>query len=71
MFKDYVQWQTTCISGPEFLLGKLDSYKWAMKLVLGYECRHYLHSLQQHNHVILAQVSLSNPPLAVAAHRQM
>lgn len=54
----------------EFLPGKLDSYKRAMKLVLGYECGHYLHFLQQYNHVILAQVSLSNLPLAVAAHRQ-
>jgi hypothetical protein len=54
----------------EFLPGKLDSYKWAMKLVLGYKCEHYLHFLQQHNHVILAQVSLSNLPLAVAAQRQ-
>jgi hypothetical protein len=54
----------------EFLPGKLDSYKWAMKLALGYECGHYLHFLQQHNHVILAQVSLSNLPLAVAAQRQ-
>lgn len=54
----------------EFLPGKLDSYKWEMKLALGYECVHYLHFLQQHNHVILARVSLSNLPLAVAAHRQ-
>lgn len=54
----------------EFLPGKLDSYKPAVKLVLGYECAHYLHFLQQHNHVILARVSLSNLPLAVAPHRQ-
>lgn len=54
----------------EILPGELDSYNWEMKLVLGYKCGHYLHFLQQHNHVILAWVSLSNFPLAVAAHRQ-
>lgn len=54
----------------KFSPGKLDSYKCARKVVLGYECGHYLHFLQQHNHVILAQVSLSNLPLVVAAQRQ-